>query len=277
MRAAGAAASRCACVIACLVRVVALTLLPVPVVGVVALALLPLPVVAQSAAEPASPVAGPATLPAPGPAQAAPNALLAAPLLDELLRSGLIGGQSEPMRAFSWSIVIRRPLRSPRRHREVFEGTPPGAPPGLSPMVRNELTPKGETRRTVRGVSVRGLMFLRPSERELDVRVLGLQMPLREGHRFRLEYIDEGGSLNEDCVVGGTVAASTVHPAIPGDARRIECSGRGDYHGIGLRVTASVVYLEVPGVFVGVEQAIESPIGRFRTGTDIVEFAMANP
>lgn len=221
-------------------------------------------------------VAQPVAAPAPASVQAAPNALLAAPLLDELRGSGLIGSHSEPVRAFSWSVVIRRPLRSPRRHREVFEGTPPGAPPGLSPMVRDELTPTGETRRTVRGVSVRGLMFVRPAERELDVRVVGLQMPLREGHRFRLEYVDEGGSLYEDCVVGGTVAASTVHPAIPGDARRIECSGRGDYHGIGLRVTARVVYLEIPGVFVGVEQAIESPIGRFRTGTDVVEFAMAN-
>lgn len=193
------------------------------------------------------------------------------------MQSGLIGNHLEPMRAFTWSVVIRRPLRSPRRHREAFEGTPAGMLPGLSPMVREELTPAGETRRTVRGVSVRGLMFLRPSERELDVRVVDLRMPLREGHRFRIEYIDEGGSLSEDCVVGGTVAASTVHPAIPGAARRIECTGRGDYHGIGLRVTASVVYLEVPGVFVGVEQAIESPIGRFRTGTDIVEFAMAHP
>lgn len=196
-------------------------------------------------------------------------------LLDELRRVGLIGVPSEPVRAFSWTTVTTRPLRAARNRHEVFAGTPVGAPAGLSPMVREERMPDGAVRRIVRGVSVRGLMLLRPGDDELEVRAQGLSMPLREGQRFDLVYDDdEGGALKQRCTVRATVAASAVHAAIPGEALRIECGGRGSYYGIGVRVSAIVMYLKTPGVFVVTEQAIESPIGRLPAGTRVVDFAM---
>ncbi|HEY0878373.1 MAG TPA: hypothetical protein VGE10_07950 [Zeimonas sp.] len=205
-----------------------------------------------------------------------PVASIAASMLEELRVSGLIG-TAEPVRPFAWTLVITRPLRSPRRHRETYAGTPAGAPAGLSPMVRDELDADGRTRRTVRGVSVRGLVFVKAGDTRLDVRVKGLRMPLRQGQRFRIEYDEGDGELAEDCRVGADVAASSVHPAIPGGATRIDCNGSGRYKRIRVDVSATVMYLHEPGVFVGVEQAIDSPLGRLRSGVQVVAFAMGRP
>jgi len=202
-----------------------------------------------------------------------PIASIAPSLLEELRASGLIG-TAEPVRPFHWTLVMTRPLRSPRRHRETYAGTPPGAPAGLSPMVREELTEEGRTKRTVRGVSVRGLIFVKAGDTKLDVRVRGLRMPLTQGQRFRIEYDEGDGELVEDCRIGGEVPAAIVHASIPGLATRIDCAGSGRYRRIGVQVSATVMYLHEPGVFVGVEQAIDSPLGRLRSGVRVVSFAM---
>ncbi|MCD6682117.1 MAG: hypothetical protein LT102_15980 [Burkholderiaceae bacterium] len=226
------------------------------------------PAAAAVAASPA------ATSPAAAPVAAVdPIASLAPSLLGELRASGLIG-TAQAVRPFRWTIVMTRPLRSPRRHRETYAGTPPGAPAGLSPMVREELDEAGSTKRTVRGVSVRGLVFLKAGDTRLDVRVSGLHMPLARGEQFRIEYDDGDGALVENCVVGGDVAAATVHRSIPGAATRIECAGTGRYKRIGVKVSAVVMYLHEPGVFVGVEQALDSPLGRLRSGVRVVSFEM---
>lgn len=205
-----------------------------------------------------------------------PVASIAPSLLDELHASGLVG-TAEPVRPFAWTIVMTRPLRSARHRRETYAGTPPGAPAGLSPMMRDELTEDGRTKRTVHGVSVRGLVFVRPGESELEVRVQGLRMPLAQGERFRIEYHDEGGSLVEDCTVGADVAATVVHASIPGRATRIDCEGSGRYKRIPVSVSAKVMYLHEPGVFIGVEQGIDSPLGRLRSGVRVVAFSMERP
>ena len=226
------------------------------------------PAAAAVAASPA------ATSPAAAPVAAVdPIASLAPSLLGELRASGLIG-TAEAVRPFRWTIVMTRPLRSPRRHRETYAGTPPGAPAGLSPMVREELDEAGSTKRTVRGVSVRGLVFLKAGDRRLDVRVSGLRLPLARGDRFRIEYDDGDGALVEDCQVADDDAAATVHPSIPGAATRIECAGTGRYKRIGVKVSAVVMYLHEPGVFVGVEQALDSPLGTLRSGVRVVSFEM---
>jgi len=213
-----------------------------------------------------------------GPARAEADAVasIAPTLLEQLHGSGLIG-TAEPVRPFTWTIVMTRPLRAPRHRRETYAGTPPAAPAGMSPMVREELDGDGRTKRVVRGVSVRGLVFVRPGETELEVRVHGLRLPLARGERFRIEYDDGDGVLVENCVAGDEVAASTVHPAIPGIATRIDCEGTGRYKRIRVDVSATVLYLHDPGVFVAVEQAIDSPIGRLRSGVRVVAFEMGRP
>lgn len=213
-------------------------------------------------------------LAAPAPA-AEPDAIdwIPAPVMSQLRASGLIGsaGRIQP---FRWTTVTTRPLRSPRRYRETYAGTPPGAPAGLSPMVREELTDDGEVRRTVRRVSARGLVQLKPGRKEPGLHVQGLRLPPVKGARFRLEYDDGSGNLVEDCVVGDERAASTVHPAIPGRATQIDCSGTGRYLRLPVRVDATVLYLHEPGVFVNVDEEINGPIGRLQSGTRIIDFAM---
>ncbi len=202
-----------------------------------------------------------------------PGALVPPETLAQLRASGLIG-TGHGIRPFRWTTVTTRPMRSPRRYRETFAGTPPGAPAGLSAMVRDELDEDDAVKRTVQRVSARGLIHLKPGRAEPDVRIEGLHLPLSTGARFHLEYDDGSGRLIEDCVVGDDRAASSVHPAIPGRATQIDCSGTGRYMGIPVKVEATVLYLQQPGVFVSVSQEIHAPIGRLRSGTSIVDFSM---
>jgi hypothetical protein len=192
-------------------------------------------------------------------------------LVEALAKAGLIG-RGEPVAAFAWTLEAKRPARSPRRTRERFAGTPPGAPVGLSPVLREHLAPKVRPARA--GVSVRGLTVVRADDAGLDVVVDGLALPLEQGARFQLDYHEDGSSLAQSCTVGALVPASSVHAAIPGSARAIDCSGRGRYHGIPVRVTAKVVYLVALGVFLDVEQRIEAPVGHLRGGTRVLSFEM---
>jgi len=192
-------------------------------------------------------------------------------LVQALAKSGLIG-RGEPVAAFTWTLEAKRPARAPRRTHERFAGTPPGAPAGLSPMLREHLSPKARPPRA--GVSVRGLTVVRADDTGLDVVVDGLALPLEQGAQFQLDYHEDGSSLAQSCTVGALVPASNVHAAIPGSARTIDCSGRGRYHGIPVRVTATVVYLVELGVFLDVEQRIEAPVGRLRGGTRVLSFEM---
>ncbi len=194
------------------------------------------------------------------------------PALVETLSSAGLIGRGEPVAAFDWTLETRRPMRAPRRVRERFDGGGPELPPGLSPVVHETLAPKPRPAR--RGISVRGLTVVHPGDTVLDVQVQGLQLPLAAGAHFRLDYEEEGSSLSQDCVAGATRAASGVHPAMPGNARTIACDGRGHYHGIPVRVGATVLYLEQLGVFLQVEQHIDTPVGRLRGSTRIIDFEM---
>jgi len=193
-------------------------------------------------------------------------------LADTLFSAGLIG-RGEPVAAFDWTLETKRPTRPARRFRERFEGGGPGLAPGLSPVVHETLAPKPRGPR--RGISVRGLTVVHPGDTVLDVQVQGLQLPLSPGARFRLDYDEDGASLTQHCVVGAALAASTVHPEMPGSARTIECDGRGRYHGIPVRAGATVLYFERLGVFLEVEQHIDTPLGRLRGSTRVIDFEMA--
>lgn len=199
-------------------------------------------------------------------------AALSTQLLEALSSAGLVG-RGEAVAPFTWTLEIRRPARAPRQVREQFSGTPPGAPVGLSPVVRETLGPKPRPPRP--GVSVRALTVVHPGDVDLDVRIEGLVLPLEPGARFRLDYDEDHSSLSQTCVVGAPRPASGVHPAIPGSARSIECSGRGSYHGIPVQVFATMLYFARLGVFLNLEQRIDSPVGRLRGGTRVLNFEMA--
>ncbi|HMN65974.1 MAG: hypothetical protein KF786_09725 [Burkholderiaceae bacterium] len=124
---------------------------------------------------------------------------------------------------------------------------------------------------------MRGLTVLYPGDTVADVSVAELSLPLAPGARFRLDYAEDGASLSQACVVGASVPASSVHPAMPGNAWSIECSGRGRYHGIPVQAGATVLYFVRLGVFLEVEQRIDSPLGRLRGGTRVISFEMAKP
>lgn len=193
-------------------------------------------------------------------------------LLQDLATTGLISSsRGEPVAAFSWITETTRPGRSPRQRRESFAGTPPGTPFGLSPVLRQDL-PEKPDKPARAGVSVRGLMTLHADDTGLDVQVGHLRLPLSEGARFVLAYREDDSELAQECVAGASEPAASLHAGIPGAVRRIECDGRGKYHGIGVRVSASVLYFESLGVFLNREQRIDTPLGRLRTTTRILQF-----
>lgn len=223
---------------------------------------------AATAAEPAraaTPVAGvlPADLQPP------------AAVLAELTDAGLVGA-GEPVAPFSWTLEVKRPMRDPRIVSERFLGSPGGAQSGLSPMLRHygpEVPSPGGHVRPV--LSVRGLTTLRPGEERPDIVIKGLRLPLVEGAVFRLDWHDDGASLSQACTVADKVAASVLHPSIPGELRRIACEGDGRYKGIPVGVSASVLYLERLGVFLQASSTLRTPLGALRSETRIIDFSPA--
>lgn len=252
--------------------------------------------VASASAAPAN--AAPPNAAPPNAAPAAGLPPLGAALREALTRAGLIGRAIDPVQAFSWTLESSRPARPPRWQRERFAGTPPGLTAGLSPIWREYLPgnpqeaasappgagsappaspPPAAASGPADGYSVRGLMIVHPGDSELPMHVAGLSLPLTEGARFRLDYNDDGASLSQTCTVGGSGPAANLYPTLPGEARTIACVGQGSYRGIPVRGGATVAYLPRLGVFLNVEQHIDSPLGRLRWATRIVNFEMTRP
>lgn len=264
---------------------------PVPAVAAIAaactaltlaLGLAPGPVAAQQAPSAARPAAPAAKSSAPSAKASTVSAAqssaseeirrLPVSLLQDLSSAGLISSsRGEPVAAFTWVTETSRPGRSPRQRREIYAGTPPGTPNGLSPVLRQDL-PERPDKPARPGVSVRGLMVVHPDDTSLEVQVGHLRLPLTDGARFVLAYREDDSELAQECVAAGTEPAAAVFAGLPGSVRRIECDGRGKYHGIGVRVSASVLYFEALGVFLNREQRIDTPLGRLRTATRIVSF-----
>lgn len=192
-------------------------------------------------------------------------------LLLELRSTGLAGSSGDPVAPFSWVLEKKRPGRSPKPVWETFEGSPAGPDAGLSPMVRRYAPAEAGNR----VLSVRGLTTIRRTDESLDVEVEGLRLPFSDGASFRLRWHeDDKASLEQACSAGETGPASALHPALPGNARRIECSGDGRYRGIPVGVGATVFYLEQLGVFLETQVTIRSPLGPLRSTTRITDFSM---
>lgn len=239
--------------------------------------------------------ATPASSASPNSASVAGLPPLGAALREALTRAGLIGRAVDPVQAFSWTLESSRPARPPRWQRERFAGTPPGLTAGLSPIWREYLPGNPQEAASASpdagsappapaaasgpadGYTVRGLMIVHPDDSELPVHVAGLSLPLTEGARFRLDYNDDGASLSQTCTVGASEPAASLYPTLPGEARTIACAGQGSYRGIPVRGGATVAYLPRLGVFLNVEQHIDSPLGRLRWATRIVNFELARP
>jgi len=205
-----------------------------------------------------------------------PGELLPAPsLIEALRRAGLIGEGVDPVPRFAWTLETKRPLRDPKLVSERFLGSPSGGLSGLSPMMRS-YSPQppavGSGERTV--LSVRGLATVHPGESQLGVSIEGLQLPLRDGAGFRLDWSDDGGRLEQRCRAGAREPAAALNPALPGEARRIDCEGEGRYKGIPVGVSTTVYYLERLGVFLQAENTIRSPLGPLRSWTRIRGFSM---
>jgi hypothetical protein len=196
-----------------------------------------------------------------------------AKVLDSLRRSGLIGGDVEPVPAFTWVLERQRPGRSARQSEEAFSGSPSGQLAGLALMVRTHLPRRGPEAGRTR-LSVRGLATVDHDDDDVAVEVEGLALPLREDARFSLRLNDGDAVLEQHCRVGASRPAAGLHPALPGMARAIECNGRGSYRGIPVRVEATVHYLEKLGVFLRAESVLHSPLGPFRSTIRITSFSM---
>lgn len=191
-------------------------------------------------------------------------------LLLELRSTGLAGSEGGPVAPFSWVLEKKRPGRSPKPVWETFEGSRAGPDAGLSPMVRRY----APTEAGNRILSLRGLTTIQRTDESLDVEVEGLRLPFTDGASFRLRWHDDKASLEQLCSAGEIGPASALHPAMPGNARRIECSGDGRYRGIPVGVGATVFYLEQLGVFIETQATIRSPLGPLRTTTRITDFSM---
>ncbi len=196
-----------------------------------------------------------------------------AAMLETLRRSGLVGGGIDPVPAFTWVLERRRPGREPRQSREVFGESPGGSLAGLALMVRSYLPQaKGDSGR--QALSVRGLTTVDADDESAGVNVEGLRLPLTDGARFSLKLKDGESMLEQTCVAGTARPAAGLHADIPGSARQIDCSGRGSYRGLPVKVNATLHYFERLGVFVRSESVLNSPFGPYRSTVRVISFSM---
>lgn len=199
---------------------------------------------------------------------------LSRPLMQQVRDAGLGLDSGPAIPAFQWRLELKRPLRRAREVQEYFEGSRLAGPPGMSATFRHDLPREGDA--TSDAVTVRGLVRVSPEDDHVGARVEGLVFPLLAGKSFRVRVRDPGIDIGQTCTVSARVAASQVHARLAGEASLIVCEGKGRYKGFDVKMTSTVYFLDVLGMFLNTQDIIESPIGVLRSSTRILDLKMGS-
>jgi hypothetical protein len=193
-------------------------------------------------------------------------------LLQHAKSSGLIV-EGPPVVAFTWSLDVKKPMRSARRQIETFAGSASSQQPGLSTVKRARHQGPNESAPAViqEYFSARGMMNLRPDDEETEMHLAGLVWPLKAQDVFKFSLKDENGSLKQDCTIAPVVEASQLHSKLKGNVFPIQCVGDGKYKGVSVRIYSSLWFIEQLGVFFNSDDAIKSPLGTFNATVKIID------
>jgi hypothetical protein len=194
-------------------------------------------------------------------------------LLQELKGHGLTGSGAPEIPAFQWRLELKRPLRRARQIEEHFAGSQAGANSGMSPTFRYDFPrlPAKEEDRPVGAVSVRGLVRVSPDDAHITARLAGLTFPLESKATFKITLKEPGVDVNQNCTVQGKAAASQLHGDLKGEASQIECTGQGRYKGFDVKLNSSLYFIESLGMFFNALDVIDSPLGKLKAITRIVD------
>lgn len=196
------------------------------------------------------------------------------PLLQQVRALGLTGPGAPEIPAFNWRLELKRPLRKARIIQEHFFGSQPGPNTGLSPTFRFDYPKQPET--TSDALSVRGLVRVSPDDTSISARVEGLSFPLEPKASFKIFLKEPGIDVIQTCVVTGKAPASQLHASLNGDATLIACSGQGRYKGFDVKLHSTLHFIEVLGVFFNALDEIDSPIGKLKAATRILDLKIGS-
>lgn len=191
--------------------------------------------------------------------------------VEQLKHAGLIT-HKVPVPAFRWTYANKRPMRSERILREVFDA----GPEGLSSVAREIRYPDGKVDHS-EAISARGLLRVSASDKSIDARVDGLKLPPKPGERFLIMLVRDNSPIIERCTVGDEAEAKTLFADLPGKMLTIECLGDTTYAGLKVKARSQVVYLEALGVFFNVVDVLDTPFGRYENANRITEFQLNPP
>jgi hypothetical protein len=174
---------------------------------------------------------------------------------------------------FTWTIDIKKPLRSANRQTEIFLGAASAKQPGLSVVKRTrfEGIAAGAPSKFEEHFSARGMMNFRADETEPEIALFGLKWPLATDQHFKFAFHDEHGKIDQACHIVGVKPAALLNVSLKKNAHQIHCDGAGKYRGFEAQVTSVVWFIEELGVFFNTEDVFKTALGRFVATVKLVD------
>jgi hypothetical protein len=195
-------------------------------------------------------------------------------LMKQVQAVGLTVPGAPEIPAFQWRLEYKRPLRKSREIQEHYAGSRAGPLSGLSATYRYDYPLQGEQNSDA--VSIRGLVRVSPDDKSIPAKVEGLRFPLEVQAVFKVHVKESGADVAQECQVLNVVSASVLFASLKGEAVHIECKGKGKYKGFEVTMHSTLYFIQALGVFFNAQDLIDSPLGKFKSTTRILDVRVAS-
>lgn len=182
----------------------------------------------------------------------------------ELKALSIIGGLPTP--AFTWTLEKQRTSKGKRKLVEQFLSSANGLPVMITTEIR-------DSREIVKQrLSVRGLMDVDSKDTTLGLKLIDLVLPLKSGAKFSFELTRDHRTVTKQCLASERQEASSLHPLMSGLIIPITCIGSATYHGLNIKSTSELVWIESLNLFLALSEVAETPLGIFAESTRVLSF-----
>mgnify|MGYP000861901631 CR=1 FL=1 len=171
-----------------------------------------------------------------------------------------------PTPAFTWTLEKQRTSKAKRKIIEQFSSSANG----LAAMTSSETRDSKEI--VKQRLSVRGLMDVDSQDTTLGLKLIGLSLPLKPAAKFSFELTRDNRTVTKQCVASQRQAASTLHPLINGQIVPVSCVGSAYYHGLEIKSSSELAWIESLNLFLPLSEVAQTPLGIFTEYTRVLSF-----
>ena len=173
-----------------------------------------------------------------------------------------------PTPAFIWTLEKQRSSKGKRNLIEQFSGSINGLPDITTIETR-------EAKESIRQrLSVRGLMDVDAKDSTLGLKLFGLMVPVTPGAKFSFELTRDNRTVTKECLARERQAAGNLHPMMTGLIVPISCTGSGSYHGVMIKSSSELAWIESLNMFLPLSEVADTPLGVFTESTRILNFEL---